>query len=95
MTPLHSDPSADDELPRLAATWVQEIRMPDTPTRTTVNTSDIAALGRLLGLPPETDPTKVVRAATVRISDGQQAEARQVIRAWLVQRQAELMDERA
>jgi hypothetical protein len=66
---LRDDASADDELPPIIAAQHKEFRMvdPDAITRITVYAKDTKALAEALGLPVETDPSKVVRIAREKL----------------------------
>ncbi len=63
------DPSAEDEAAPLVIQQFTEYKMPDpsADTRTTVYVKDTRALALSIGLPVETDPSKVVRIAREKL----------------------------
>lgn len=66
---LRDDPSAEDELPPAVAAQHKEFPMPDplANTRITVYVKDAFALAEALGVPLDTDPSKVIRMAREKL----------------------------
>ena len=89
---LRDCPAAEDECATVALRLAEEPMPQDPATRTTVYYYQIVRLGKLLGLPPDTDPSKVVGLGADRIEQGQDADRAKIIRAWLVDQQQALKE---
>lgn len=90
---LRDCPAAEDDLAGLAHALAEDTAMPSEPfTRTTIYVKDINRLAKLLGLPLDTDASKVVKLGADRIEQGQDADRAKIIRAWLLDQQQALME---
>lgn len=89
---LRDCPAAEDECAAVALSLAEEPMPQDPATRTTVYVKDVNRLAKILGLPADTDASKVVRLGADRIEQGQDADRAKIIRAWLVDQQQALME---